>query len=86
MNLAYSSHFNKNLRKLSKKIQDRFTERIYIFEKDEFDQILKNHKLHGEYDGYRSINVTSDIRAIYKKISNENYYFEDIGTHSRLYT
>lgn len=85
MNIGYSSHFIKSHKKLSKKIQHKVIEKIFIFEHDEFDPALNNHKLHGEYGGYRSINITSDVRAIYRKISDENYYFEDVGTHSKLY-
>jgi addiction module RelE/StbE family toxin len=85
MNIDYSSSFKKRYKKLSKKIQDKFDERILVFEKDENDYILKNHKLHGEYNGYRSINITSDIRAIYRIVSDQNYYFVAIGTHSELY-
>jgi addiction module RelE/StbE family toxin len=86
MNIAFSTVFNKNYNKLSKKIQNKFDEKIQIFEIDEFDLVFKNHKLHGEYDGCRSINITGDIRAIYKKISERDYYFYDIGTHSKLYS
>ena len=72
MNLEYSSVFKKGFKKLPKKDKMKFGERMDIFSSDEFHSLLKNHKLHGEYDGYRSINITSDIRVIYKKIS-ENY-------------
>ncbi len=85
MNLDYSSKFKKSYKKLPKKIQDKFAERILIFIKDKYDPILKNHKLHGKYVDYRSINITSDIRAIYKEIS-DYYYFYSIGTHSELYS
>lgn len=86
MNIAFSSKFNKNYCKLSKKIQDKLDEKIPLFELNEFDLTLKNHKLHGIYEGHRSINITGDIRVIYKKISEEDYYFYDIGTHSELYS
>lgn len=86
MNIAFSSDFNKSYNKLSKKIQAKFDEKIFLFEKDEFDIILSNHKLHGEYLGYRSIKITGDIRAIYRIISEDNYYFYKIGTHSELYS
>ena len=86
MNIAYSSRFRKIYNKLPKKIQNKFDEKVPIFESDEFDLSLNNHKLHGEYEGYRSINVTGNIRALYKKTSDEDYYFHAIGTHSELYS
>jgi addiction module RelE/StbE family toxin len=85
MNLAFSSDINKSYKKLSKKIQEKFDMRIRIFEANEFDVILNNHKLHGEFEGCRSINITGDIRAIYKLVSRDNYYFFDLGKHSELY-
>jgi addiction module RelE/StbE family toxin len=81
-----SLHFRKRYKRLPKKIQIKFDERISIFEKDEFDPILKNHKLHGKYGEYRSINITSDIRLIYKKMPNGHYLLYEIGTHSELYS
>mgnify|MGYP001560700714 CR=1 FL=1 len=86
MNFELSSHFEKGYKKLPKKIQNKVGERLEVFENDEFDSILKNHKLHGEYDGFRSINITSDIRIVYRKISNNHYLLHQIGTHSELYS
>ena len=85
MNIAFSSEFNKKYKKLSRKFQSKFDEKVCIFEKDEFDSTLNNHRLHGEYVDHRSINITGNIRAIYKIVSKDNYYFINIGTHSELY-
>lgn len=57
-----------------------------IFAKDEYDQSLKNHKLHGEHADHRSISITGDIRVIYRKITEGKYHLHDIGTHSELYS
>lgn len=85
MILDHSNCFNGSFKKLTKKEKDKFRERIAIFINDEFSPILKSHKLHGEYEGYRSINITSDIRLIYKKISDNNCRLHLVGTHSELY-
>jgi addiction module RelE/StbE family toxin len=44
--------------------------------------------LRDEYEGYRSINVTNDWRAIFKVINEggeEIIYFILLGTHKELY-
>ena len=85
MQIDYSSNFKKRIGKLPKSIVEKFYIRLKLFEKDRFHPILNNHKLHGEYEGSNSINITGDFRAIFKYI-NENYIlFSDIGTHPELY-
>jgi mRNA-degrading endonuclease YafQ of YafQ-DinJ toxin-antitoxin module len=85
MQIDYSSNFKKRIRKLPKPIVEKFYIRLALFEQDRFNPVLNNHKLHGEYEGSNSINVTGDFRAIFKYI-NENYIlFSDIGTHPELY-
>jgi len=45
---------------------------------------LNNHSLSGEWRGYRSIDITGDIRAVYR-IENEINLFVAIGSHNQLY-
>jgi addiction module RelE/StbE family toxin len=45
---------------------------------------LRNHPLSGKYEGFRSIDVTEDWRALYRK-EPERIIFVDIGTHTQLY-
>lgn len=75
----YSSHYHKQYKKLSQKIKDKVFSRLEILIINEFDPILNNHSLHGEYGSYRSINITGDIRLIYKRIDND-FYLITIGT------
>ena len=85
MQIDYSSNFKKRIKKLPQSISEKFYIRLEIFLKDRFNPILNNHKLHGEYEGFSSINVTGDYRAVFEYI-NENYIlFSDIGTHPELY-
>lgn len=81
-----STLFKRRLKKLSPKILILLKERVAIFRENEFDQILNNHKLNGVYLHRRSINITGDIRVIYRKISDNMYLFLTIGTHSELYS
>ena len=71
--------------KLAPKIKTRFKERIVLFRESPFDPDLRNHALKGKYLGYRSIDVTRDIRALYTVQGNTIIIFGLIGTHSQLY-
>lgn len=85
MQIAFSSNFNKQIKKINTKIVDKFFERLELFKKDKFNQILNNHKLHGEYEGCSSINITGDFRAVFKYLDENYVVFSDIGTHPELY-
>jgi len=77
-------NFKKQLDKLTKSQREKFKERSNIFLRDEFHPILNNHALKGEYEGCRSINVSGDLRAIFRKDAEE-ILFIAIGSHSKLY-
>lgn len=84
--IDYSKSFIKNLRKSPLKIRKAFQERLRIFIDDKFHPFLNNHALMGEYQGYRSINVTGDWRAIFQEFEGgELIYFDILDTHSNLY-
>lgn len=84
MTIDFHEDFIKAFKKLSPKIKKKFQDRLDIFEKDYFNPMLNNHSLNGAYAGYRSINITGDIRAIYRK-ANDVVLFVKIGSHSELY-
>lgn len=87
VDIVFHRSFRKSLRKQPKKIQIRFAERLELFEIDPFHPTLDNHALIGKWKGYRSIDVTGDVRAIfvtYVEIDGV-IVFIDIGTHSQLY-
>lgn len=89
MNVKYSTTFKKQYKKTPKKIQEKVKEKISLFVQDPRNQLLNNHALTGKFQGYRSINITGDYRAIYSirlnLQSEQEYYFELVGTHSQLY-
>lgn len=84
MIITFHKEFTKKLKRLTPKTKEKFYERLSAFENDEFDPVLNNHSLKGKYLGYRSINVTGDLRAVYKK-NNAEVIFMTIGSHSNLY-
>lgn len=88
MKRQYDPKFIKTLKKLDVRIRKDFKKRITIFAKNPFDLQLNNHKLKDEYEGYRSIDITIDYRAIYEEINEDDEpiaYFFLIGKHQQLY-
>lgn len=85
ISIAYTKDFKKSLKKRDSFVQKKVTERIRIFRQDPFNILLANHKLHGEYEGYSSINITGDFRAIFKYLNREQAVFYYVGTHPELY-
>jgi len=44
--------------------------------------------LHEEWEGFRSIDITNDYRAVYEEVQEGeeiNAYFVALGTHDELY-
>ena len=88
MNAVLDSDFLKKFKKLDVRIRKAFKESILLFSKYPNNPQLNNHKLKEEFEGYMSIDITSDHRAIYKEvqIGKENVaYFVDLDTHDELY-
>jgi addiction module RelE/StbE family toxin len=85
MSIRFHRNFEKQYRKLKNKEKKKFKQNTDIFLKDEFNPILNNHPLKGKYKGYRSFNVTGDIRAIYKQEIKGRVIFVAINKHSNLY-
>lgn len=85
MIFLFHKHFEKQLRKLSKRQRERVKEQLTFFLEDPFHPLLNNHSLQGKYQGYRSISIEGDLRAIYKLSDSVTSIFVAIGTHSALY-
>lgn len=88
MIVKYTASFLKQLKKANIRIRKAFKERLLLFVKDPSDLELNNHSLQREYYGFRSIDITSDYRAIYKEVVKEDgiyIYFTSFGTHTQLY-
>ncbi len=88
MIIRYSPDFIKKLKKLNVKIRKNFKDVIIIFDKNPYEADLDNHPLKKEWQGYRSIDITADYRAVYKEIEEDKEivaYFTAIGSHNELY-
>ncbi|MBP6904585.1 MAG: type II toxin-antitoxin system mRNA interferase toxin, RelE/StbE family [Candidatus Pacebacteria bacterium] len=84
MNIERDRVFKKQYRTLSQKIQKQVVERLMLFAENKFHPQLNNHSLHHPFEGCRSINISGDIRAIYRQYG-DTILFIRIGTHSELY-
>ncbi len=85
MKISFHRHFEKKFRKLDIKLKKVFYQKLKIFSVDPFSQEFNNHPLKGKYVGYRSINITGDIRAVFKFLSKDSLEFDDIDNHNNLY-
>lgn len=89
MKIRFTREFTQKYRKTDPRIQNSFDKRLKLFLADPFSPILNNHSLTGNYQGYRSINVTGDWRAIYSESKDEagqtEVIFKTLGTHNQLY-
>ncbi len=77
--------FAKQYRRLPKKLQDQFDERLRLFAIDATNPILRVHPLIGNYRGYWSMNVSGELRALYYYEGEIIVVFAFIGSHSQLY-
>lgn len=66
----------------NKKLENRVSERIKLFQQDPNNYFLRNHQLIGKSKGLCSFSITGDIRIIYKWIDEDEVLFLDIGSHN----
>lgn len=88
MKVRFDPLLIEKVKKLDVRIRKSFKEKIELFRQNPFIPQLNNHPLKREYEGYRSINITSDYRALYQeKREGEDTiaYFVLFGTHKELY-
>lgn len=88
MKVQYSPDFYRQYKKADVRVRNSVDEKIEIFSIDPSDLQLNNHILTKKWEGHRSIDITSDWRAIYQEIREDDEpfaYFVALGTHNELY-
>ena len=85
MEIRYSKRFGKQLGRLRQQERVKFAVRVELWVHNSSDPIVHVHALTGAYTGFYSLNVTGDLRALYKIVDDKLVLFEFIGTHSQLY-
>ena len=82
--------FDRQLQKLPADILEGFFDTLQLLLEDPQNPSLRNHALRGKFTGLRSIDVTPDVRAIFKAEARGKgqivYIFRLIGTHKELYS
>lgn len=86
MVIRFSKKFKKQYQKLPQKIQQQTRRRIELWQEDPTNSLLRVHRLEGKLTGYYSINITSDIRALFEIVDKEIYLYDMIGSDSQLYS
>ena len=76
--------FEKKFEKLPAGLQQKFFERVRLFQTHKLNPLLNDHSVDTVYPGWRSINITGDYRALFEEYGDE-IVFMTIGTHSELY-
>ena len=84
IDVRYHKDFDKKYKKLKTSEKKKFKKRLELFFIDETNPVLNNHSLKGKYLGCKSINITGDLRAVYKKSGNIATFIT-IDNHSNLY-
>lgn len=89
MDVQFGKVFIKQYDKADIKIRKAFQERLRLFRENPHHPQLRNHLLIGKYQGYQSINITGDWRALYiektSSLRETVIEFRLFGTHSQLY-
>ncbi len=83
--IDFTKSFVKQFKKLRESQKQHFYERLEILKKNPHDRVLRDHALKGTYTGYRSIDIESDLRALYYIQNDQIVIFAFIGSHSQLY-
>ncbi len=85
MDVLFTRKFSKQFRKLPDKSRQQFHKRLKLFLADQNHALLCRHVLRGKYAGYYSIDVSGDLRAIFRYQSQHSVIFSLIGTYSQIY-
>jgi len=86
MTIQLHKNFEKQYKKLKASEKQKVKERLQLFLENPFNPLLHNHPLKGKYTDYRSIDITGDLRAVFKMLSETEYIFVAVDTHSNLYS
>lgn len=81
MKIYYSSKFEKEYKKLPKKIKIVAEKKENSFRKNPFHPQLETHKLTGKLQGYWAFSIDHQYRIIFEFASQDIIWFHSVGTH-----
>ena len=85
LDVSFTRKFVKQFKKLPDKNRQQFKNRLELFLADQYHTLLRRHPLKGKYAGYYSIDISGDLRALFRYQTENSVIFSLIGTHSQLY-
>lgn len=83
--ISYSSHFLRKVKKLSAVDQKKLSQKIEIFKKNPSDVKLKTHAPSGRLKKYFAFSLDRSQRVIFMKPKQLTILFIDVGTHDEVY-
>lgn len=86
--IKYTPLFSKQRKAAPLEIKTAFREALELFLDNPNHPSLRDHALREKFTGYRSIDITSDWRALFKVNKSKTQTvitFHILGTHEQLY-
>ena len=86
--IGFSSSFKRTLKKRIKgqaHLENRFWQRVKMFQNDPFDNRLKTHQLSGKLKDLWSFSIDYNNRVIFLFVDKNKALFVDIGSHDVVY-
>ena len=80
MTIFYHPRFSKSFIELPENIKPKAEKRVNIFRRNQFDKILKTHKLHGKLKNHWSFSVKGQYRVVFI-FEKTDVILLDIGSH-----
>jgi addiction module RelE/StbE family toxin len=82
--IEFSSLFQKQRQAAPLEIKQAFRAVLELFASEPTHPALRNHRLSGKYQDFRSVDITEDYRALYREEPGR-IIFVKLGTHEELY-
>lgn len=82
MQIYYSSKFEREYKKLPRRIQELAEEKERMFRSDPFNNALETHKLHGRLKGFWAFWIDHQYRVIFEFRKENIVWFHSVGDHS----
>jgi len=87
--IEFAPLFTKQRKTAPVEIKEAFLDTLELFLEDPTNPFLRNHPLREKFAGFRSIDVTDDLRAVFKEEQSGErkvITFHMLGTHDELYS
>jgi len=86
--LRWEDSFTKKIKKIIKSdpsFKSKLVERLELFAVNQFDPILKTHKLHGKLKNYWAFSVDYYYRILFRFNDDASVNLINIGDHDEVY-